>query len=62
MAVAKKQQRYSKEIKLKAIRRVLEEDEAVQTVVDELGIRNRTTIMSGSRNIKRMVRWPLIVP
>ncbi|WP_138420942.1 helix-turn-helix domain-containing protein [Aquibacillus sediminis] len=44
MTTSKKHQRYSKEIKLKAVRRVLENDEPVNVVVKELGIRNRDNV------------------
>ncbi|WP_106496133.1 transposase [Lentibacillus sp. Marseille-P4043] len=44
MASSNKHKRYSKKIKLEAIRRVLEEDEPVQVVCDSLGIRHRDNI------------------
>ena len=44
MKTSKKHQRYSKEIKLEAIRRVLEDDEPVQGVCNGLGIRHRDNI------------------
>lgn len=53
MAVSNKHQRYGKEIKLEAIRRVLEEDEAVQTVVDDLHIRNRDNVYEWIKKYQR---------
>lgn len=44
MTSSEKNKRYSKKIKLEAIRRVFEKDEPVQVVCDNLGIRNRDNI------------------
>jgi transposase-like protein len=44
MSSLEKHQRYSKEIKLETIRRVLEEEEPVVVVAEELGIRHRNNI------------------
>ncbi|MUK88391.1 transposase [Ornithinibacillus sp. L9] len=42
--VRKPYSRYSKEVKLEAVRRVLDGDEPVQQVIEELGIRHRDNV------------------
>lgn len=51
--MTQKKQRYSKKIKLEAIRRVLEEKEAVQSVVDDLGIRHRDNVYEWIKKYKK---------
>ncbi|SET38642.1 Transposase [Oceanobacillus limi] len=44
--------RYSKEVKLEAIRRVLEEEEPVQQVIEDLGIRHRDNVYEWIKKYK----------
>jgi len=53
MTMSKKKPRYSEELKLEAIRRVLEEKEAVQSVVDDLGIRHRDNVYEWIKKYKK---------
>ncbi|WP_099159021.1 transposase [Virgibacillus ndiopensis] len=48
-----KNQRYSKQVKLEAIRRVLENDESVQSVVDDMGIRHRDNVYVWIKKYKK---------
>ncbi|MEN2768190.1 transposase [Ornithinibacillus xuwenensis] len=45
--------RYSKQIKLEAIRRVLEEDQPVQEVIKDLGIRHRDNVYEWIKKYKQ---------
>lgn len=45
--------RYTKEIKLEAIRRVLEEDQPVQEVIADLGIRHRDNVYEWIKKYKK---------
>ncbi|GAB4074610.1 hypothetical protein GCM10028778_21130 [Barrientosiimonas marina] len=53
MSESQKKQRYSKQTKLEAIRRVLENNEAVQSVVDDLNIRHRDNIYEWIKKYQR---------
>ncbi len=46
--------RYSKEIKLEAIRRVIEEEQPVQQVISELGIRHRDNVYEWIKKYKKL--------
>jgi transposase-like protein len=48
-----KHQRYSKKVKLEAIRLVMEEDERVQAVCDRLGIRHRDNVYEWIKKYKK---------
>lgn len=45
--------RYSKQVKLEAIRRVLEEDQPVQEVISDLGIRHRDNVYEWIKKYKK---------
>ncbi|WP_042142030.1 transposase [Paucisalibacillus sp. EB02] len=45
--------RYSKQIKLEAIRRVLDEDQPVQEVIQDLGIRHRDNVYEWIKKYKK---------
>ncbi|WP_188455447.1 transposase [Virgibacillus oceani] len=53
MATRGKNKRYTKEIKLEAVRRVLENDESVQSVVDDMGIRHRDNVYVWIKKYKK---------
>lgn len=50
---ARKNQRYTNELKLEAIRRVLEQDQSVAVVVNDLGIRHRDNVYEWIKKYKR---------
>jgi len=53
MIKAMKKQRYTNELKLEAIRRVLEEDQRVADVVNDLGIRHRDNVYEWIKKYKK---------
>jgi transposase-like protein len=53
MSSSEKHQRYSKAIKLEAIRRVLEDEEPIVVVAGELGIRHRDNIYQWIKKYKQ---------